>query len=314
MSKMPLYMLAATAATASAMTTYCPSASDLTVAYNGGGSINLENQGWSINGGGGVATKAAFNLLGGSVEFDIDFSATKVGVNANIYTISPSGLGSSGFNQKEYCDGAQPAGSNWCTEVDWIESNGNCGGATTLHTVAGPGSTGCTAWGCRNEYYYNGKNSFHMKIEYGTDGQWTTIRDGQIIAPSNLSPSPLSGDWNTLVGAYKNQGAVIYSSQWTGWVPASNCGTNAGDLAGSQYSVKNLVITGSVVQGPTPKVCTSGTVSSNPTSSTSSSSSGCAALYGQCGGQGFTGATCCVSGTSCQMQSQYYSQCLAATM
>ena len=25
--------------------------------------------------------------------------------------------------------------SDRCVEVDWIESNGNCGGATTLHTV-----------------------------------------------------------------------------------------------------------------------------------------------------------------------------------
>ncbi|KAL2074149.1 hypothetical protein VTL71DRAFT_7927 [Oculimacula yallundae] len=35
----------------------------------------------------------------------------------------------------------------------------------------------------------------------------------------------------------------------------------------------------------------------------------CTALYGQCGGVGFTGATCCSQGT-CKAQSQYYSQCL----
>ena len=45
--------------------------------------------GWLIHGGGGVATKAAFNLNNGSVEYDVDFSRTNVGVNANIYTISP---------------------------------------------------------------------------------------------------------------------------------------------------------------------------------------------------------------------------------
>lgn len=36
---------------------------------------------------------------------------------------------------------------------------------------------------------------------------------------------------------------------------------------------------------------------------------GCAALYGQCGGSGWTGATCCSSGT-CKFSSEWYSQCL----
>jgi broad specificity polyphosphatase/5'/3'-nucleotidase SurE len=67
----------------------------LTVAY---GSANLYDGGWSVHGGGAGATKAAFNLLGGSVEFDLDVSGVHPGVNANIYTISPTGVGSGGFN------------------------------------------------------------------------------------------------------------------------------------------------------------------------------------------------------------------------
>ncbi|KAF3931932.1 hypothetical protein ABW20_dc0101136 [Dactylellina cionopaga] len=35
-----------------------------------------------------------------------------------------------------------------------------------------------------------------------------------------------------------------------------------------------------------------------------------AALYGQCGGIGWTGATTCVSGATCQKSNDYYSQCL----
>ncbi|KAF7713387.1 Alpha-L-arabinofuranosidase [Penicillium ucsense] len=35
-----------------------------------------------------------------------------------------------------------------------------------------------------------------------------------------------------------------------------------------------------------------------------------AALYGQCGGQGFSGATTCVSGACCTFSNQWYSQCL----
>lgn len=88
-------------------------------------------------GGGAAATKASFNLLGGSVDFDLDLSNVHVGVNANIYTVSPTLANpSSGFVKSDYCDGAA-TGSKWCVEVDWIESNGDCGGATTLHTVEG---------------------------------------------------------------------------------------------------------------------------------------------------------------------------------
>ena len=78
--------------------------------------------------------------------------------------------------------------------------------------------------------------------------------DMQVIAPSNLSPSPLASDLATLRGAYATQGAVIYSSQWVGWVPVSDCGTS-GDLNSAKFSISNLVINGTVVQGPTPTLC-----------------------------------------------------------
>jgi len=213
-----------------------------------------------VNGGGGVASKSAFNLLGGYVEYDIDYSRVPTGVNANIYTISPS-ISSSGFTQSNYCDGAA-TGSKFCLEVDWTETNGNCGGATTLHTIEGPGPNGCTAWGCRNDYLYNGRSSFHMRIEHGADGSWTTIRDGVTIGPSNLSPQPSPSDWNTIKSYFTTKGAVIYSSQWTGWVPVDACGTTEGDLSKASFSVKNLRVYGSVVQGPTPTLCTLATNSS----------------------------------------------------
>ncbi|KAG8994248.1 hypothetical protein FRB90_000496 [Tulasnella sp. 427] len=37
------------------------------------------------------------------------------------------------------------------------------------------------------------------------------------------------------------------------------------------------------------------------------------ALYGQCGGSGYTGSTTCVSGATCVYQNAYYSQCLASS-
>ncbi|KAJ3095196.1 hypothetical protein HK100_005891 [Physocladia obscura] len=44
-------------------------------------------------------------------------------------------------------------------------------------------------------------------------------------------------------------------------------------------------------------------------STTTAGSSSCAVKYGQCGGSGWTGATCCVAST-CTYSNPYYSQCL----
>ena len=36
------------------------------------------------------------------------------------------------------------------------------------------------------------------------------------------------------------------------------------------------------------------------------------ALYGQCGGIGYSGSTVCAIGTTCYVQQAYYSQCLTS--
>lgn len=56
-------------------------------------------------------------------------------------------------------------------------------------------------------------------------------------------------------------------------------------------------------------------VTSTPVTTTTSTTPGptsgnCAARCGQCGGQGFTGPTCCQAGSTCQALNQFYSQCV----
>jgi len=172
-------------------------------------------------------------------------------VNANIFTISPSGIGSGGYVDGDHCDGADND-LPWCLEVDWIESNGNCGGASTLHTVPGPGDNGCTAWGCRVNYHYNGRASFHMKIQHGDDGAWTVTRDGQRL--SGWNPAMGGNDNSVMKSTLQSSGAVIYMSQWEGWVPVEDCGTQ-GDLAGSHFTISNLRVSAKVMQGPEPSKC-----------------------------------------------------------
>merc|ERR1712137_1191154 len=211
----------------------------------------MGDQGWNVPGNGGVATKAAFNLNGGTVEFDIDFGNVDTGVNANIYTISPHFSGSE-YVDGDHCDGAEND-LPWCLEVDWTESNGHCGGATTLHTKPGPGDDGCTAWGCRIEYDFNGQSKYHMKITYGSDGSWQTYMNGNMLSGWNIQPG--GGAWSVIKGAHESTGAVIYSSEWTGWVPVDHCGTTPGNLDASSFKVDNLVIEGTVMQGPEPTKC-----------------------------------------------------------
>lgn len=57
---------------------------------------------------------------------------------------------------------------------------------------------------------------------------------------------------------------------------------------------------------------TTTTATTTTTTSTTPPPTGCtSALYGQCGGIGWTGCTACASGSTCQVLNSYYSQCLA---
>ncbi|KAF8214716.1 pectin lyase fold/virulence factor [Mycena galopus ATCC 62051] len=54
----------------------------------------------------------------------------------------------------------------------------------------------------------------------------------------------------------------------------------------------------------------SGSTTTTTTSPPGNTGGACAAEYGQCGGLGFTGPDCCVSGFTCTVGNPYYSQCL----
>ncbi|KAF4457145.1 glycosyl hydrolase family 11 [Fusarium albosuccineum] len=56
-------------------------------------------------------------------------------------------------------------------------------------------------------------------------------------------------------------------------------------------------------------ISSAGSGSESGSGSQTGSGSDCAAIYGQCGGSSWTGATCCQSGT-CTEQNQWYSRCL----
>merc|ERR1712056_125376 len=83
----------------------------------------------------------------------------------------------------------------------------------------------------------------HVRAEWNTDGTMNVQVNGNHYSGPGL-PAEMDA-----------HGAVIYSSQWVGWVPGSCPGD--GNLQASSYSVSNIKIQGSVVQGPEPTRCIS---------------------------------------------------------
>merc|ERR1712039_52919 len=81
----------------------------------------------------------------------------------------------------------------------------------------------------------------HSSASYSEDGSTVNIQ----IGGNHYSGSGQAH-------AAKTHGGVIYSSQWQGWVPG-DCGQ--GDLGSSRFAVRNLKITGRVIQGPEPRLC-----------------------------------------------------------
>ncbi len=230
---------------------YCLSPSDLIVAY--GNNVTLHKQGWQINGGGGVATKAAFNLLGGSVEFNVSIERVNAEVNTNLYGISPV-IASSGFTQNNLCDGSAQPTPRKCLEVDWVENNGKCMAATTIHAKPGSGIDGCNGWGCYK--FWKIDHNYKLKITYSTDGNFKVYKDGSyLLSSADLIPKPTALEIATIAANYKKNGTVLYSSQWRGWVPARTSCPLGGNLDTSIYRISGLVIIGSVVQGPVPAKC-----------------------------------------------------------
>lgn len=233
---------------------YCPGEKDMNIDYDDGtgGNVKFHSNGWTINGSGRVSSKTSWNLINGSIEFDIDVSGAQAGVNTNVYTSSPS---KPNCGKDCYCD-VQDNDSPVCMEMDILENNGKCKMASTWHSAGGTGGNKgyCDAWGCAALADLPSSGKFHIKSLFTVDGDWQTTLDG---TPVNTwgSEKPVAKDREIVKSTMSSIGGVIESSQWTGWVPGSGC-PSGGDLQKSVFTVSNVRVTGTVIQGPVPTKCT----------------------------------------------------------
>ncbi|KAJ7731362.1 concanavalin A-like lectin/glucanase domain-containing protein [Mycena metata] len=134
-----------------------------------------------------------------------------------------------------------------------------------------------------------------------SDGSVYNIYKSQRVnATSIMGTSTFSQYWSIRQSARTN-GFVTIANHFNAWatvgMPLGELGYQIVATEGHGGSGSVEVYIGSKPAGP-PTQLTSGRVQ-------------CVAEYGQCGGQGYTGATCCVTDTTCVVSNQFFSHCMA---
>jgi len=141
---------------------------------------------------------------------------------------------------------------------------------------------------------------------------------------TNASPVSVVDCWDgysdaldTVDGVHPNDaGNTILANDW--FAPLSSAIVSVGGqapattTAGSTTSTKLPTSTSStlsttIISTSSKPITSTSTSSSSKASSTSTSVS---PIYGQCGGQGWSGPTACASGSTCTYSNAWYSQCL----
>ena len=136
------------------------------------------------------------NLMGGSVEYDIDLSNHECGCIAAFYTVMMPGKKQDGSPWVEtdgwgYCDAMQ-VGGNYCPEFDIMEAN-KWSWATTPHSCDSPSNghywncdrggdgqnimnkLGWNGYGPGDQYTINTDKSFHVKLDITSSSFTTTL-------------------------------------------------------------------------------------------------------------------------------------------
>lgn len=145
--------------------------------------------------------------------------------------------------------------------------------------------------------------------------EWTAVLGLSSTPVSTLSDTPSSG-WTTSIYGTSFQATLAQGvthdiqpivSVILSWFDLT-C-TGSGCYSHSSGGSSGTTLITSVVGIPTSS--TSGTTSSSiSTTTTTQAASTAVPKYGQCGGNGYSGSTVCVAGSTCIFSNAWYSQCL----
>ncbi|KAI8607107.1 concanavalin A-like lectin/glucanase domain-containing protein [Chytriomyces sp. MP71] len=172
-------------------------------------------------------------------------------------------------------------------------------------------------------------NSPHAYVVY-SDVRWgeigSTFNGNPVTASSAASQktttAAASSTAPTVVTSVKTSSAAVTTSAQSGcaavygqcggkgWMGPTCCTDSTCTVNGEYYS---QCLPGAVVSPTTTAAITTTAAASSktaiPVSSVTSAQNGCAPKWGQCGGNSWTGPTCCDAST-CTVNNEWYSQCL----
>ncbi|SPQ21404.1 67ba8c36-572c-4107-9e82-f09fb7e2eaad [Thermothielavioides terrestris] len=145
-----------------------------------------------------------------------------------------------------------------------------------------------------------------------SDGGTYTIWKHQQVNQPAIAGSGLYTFWQyiSIRDSPRTSGTVTVQNHFDAW---AKLGMNLGTMNLQVVAVESWSGSGSAQQtvynGGSGSTGGSGGGNGGSSGGSGGSTGTCSALWGQCGGQGWTGPTCCSQGT-CKAQNQWYSQCL----
>jgi endo-1,4-beta-xylanase len=146
-----------------------------------------------------------------------------------------------------------------------------------------------------------------VKGSVTSDGSSYTIWENQRVNEPSILGTSTFNQYISVRSSPRTSGTVTLENHFAAWAAL---GMDLGTFNYQTISVEGWGGSGSAQQSVSKGGSSSGgTTTTTASGTTSTGSSGCSALYGQCGGIDWTGPKCCSSGT-CQEGNAYYSQCL----